>query len=81
MDKFDTKVKRLLDNTEITDIGMKFIWAKVIGDTDTYTLKYDRKRFKWTCPCIGKSNYRIDEDEYCTHMQAADIKRVMMGLR
>lgn len=79
---FDKKVKRLLDEGRVTldSIGAKFIWFKVRGDTDTYLLSYNKSTYKWTCPCIGKSNYKIDKNVYCTHMEAADIVRVSMKL-
>lgn len=82
-DYFEKKVQRLLDAgaVEITDIGPSFIWAKVEGDTDTYLLKYDRRKHKWNCSCTYKSNYEISDEVYCTHMEAADIVRVQKKLR
>jgi hypothetical protein len=82
-DYFEKKVKRLLDEgkVRIESIGNKYIWAEADGKKDIYMLCYNRETYKWTCTCTHKTNFQIDENVYCTHMEAADIVRVTKGLR
>jgi hypothetical protein len=80
---FNDKVHRLLDEDKVhlSLKGKKYIWAEVKGNTQTYTCSFNRETSKWTCTCTYKTNYNIHQEVYCTHLEAAEIKRVKEGLK
>ena len=46
------------------------IHFKVIGDTETYSVTFDKTKNEWTCDC----KYWVMTQKECSHINAAKLK-------
>ena len=70
----EQKVKRLLSQNKIkiTTESNNYINFICIGDSDTYDVKYDKRKRRWLCLCRGEL-YVGKNYDLCTHADACRI--------
>ena len=74
-DKFQDKVTRLFkeDKIKIEKETFSKIFFRVVGDTDTYLVIYNKNNELWSCHCLSKSFWRINKPEHCTHIETSKL--------